>query len=173
YSGGSVTKGANGTTSMGTDLSLRLSGATNVSLNGFVARINAASASALHAQLDILASYTLKNGNSISLRGKLLGGGARAAVDQSVAYLEYGMPLHVPVSRLRTPGRVYGKVVDAISGKGVANALVRLGPQAAITDKDGNVAFGGVPGGEHRVSMSQEASLADAVFVGDAKLRVD
>src|SRR5439155_23126436 len=56
---------------------------------------------------------------------------------------------------------------------GIPGALVRLGPQVAITDKRGQVAFGGVPGGEHRVSMSQETSLADAVFIGDPSLRVD
>jgi len=63
--------------------------------------------------------------------------------------------------------------VDAVTGRGVSGALVRLGPQVAITDDRGQVAFGGVPGGEHRVSMSQETSFADAVFVGDPTLRVD
>jgi hypothetical protein len=50
---------------------------------------------------------------------------------------------------------------------------VRLGPQVAITDKQGNVAFAGVPGGEHRVSMSQETSFASAVLLGNPVLIVD
>jgi len=123
--------------------------------------------------MDVLAAHTLANGNRISVRARLTGGGTLSASDQSVAYLEYGIPLRLPVSRLRTPGRVYGRVVDATSGQGVANALVRLGPQVAITDRTGAVAFGGVPGGEHRLSMSQETSFADAVFVGDPTLLVD
>jgi hypothetical protein len=90
-----------------------------------------------------------------------------------VGYLEYSMPYGLPVSRLRTVGRVYGRVVDAVTGGGVPNALVRLGPQVAITDRTGNVAFGGVPGGEHRLSMSQATSFTDAVFVGDPTLIVD
>ena len=83
------------------------------------------------------------------------------------------MPLRLPISRLRTPGRVRGRVVDAVTGTGVPGALVRLGPQVAITDRDGEVGFGGVPVGEHRLSMSQETSFADAVFVDDPTVRVD
>jgi hypothetical protein len=93
--------------------------------------------------------------------------------DQSVAYLEYGMPVRLPIARLRTSGRVYGRVVDQASGRGVSGALVRLGPQVAITDRQGQVAFGGVPAGEHRLSMTQETSIANAVFVGDPTIRVD
>jgi hypothetical protein len=63
--------------------------------------------------------------------------------------------------------------VDAVSGRGVPGALVRLGPQVAITDRNGEVSFGGVPGGQHRLSMSQETSFANAVFVGDPTLVVD
>jgi hypothetical protein len=118
-------------------------------------------------------SRVIRNGNRVSLRARLIGGSSLSNSQQSVAFLEYGIPLRLPVSRLRTPGRVYGRVVDAVSGRGVPGALVRLGPQVAITDADGDVAFGGVPGGEHRLSMSQETSFAHAVFVGDPTVRVD
>jgi hypothetical protein len=90
-----------------------------------------------------------------------------------VAYVEYTMPLGVPVSHLHTPGRASGRVIDAATGRGVANALVRLGPQVAITDRNGRVSFGGLPAGEHRVSLSQEMSYADAVFIGNPVLHVD
>src|SRR5205085_10215456 len=112
-------------------------------------------------------------GAPTSRRTRLVGGPGLSASQQNVAYLEYEMPFGIPVAPLRTPGRVYGRVVDAVTGRGVPGALVRLGPQVAITDRSGDVAFGGVPGGEHRVSMSQEASFAEAVFVGDPTLVVD
>ena len=171
YSGGSIIKGTDGTITFGGDATTSLRW-LDLTLLGYATRVRTPG-TAWHSQMDVLAAHTLANGNRIGLRARLTGGGTLSASDQSVAYLEYGIPLRLPVSRLRTPGRVYGRVVDATSGKGVANALVRLGPQVAITDGSGEVAFGGVPGGEHRLSMSQETSFADAVFVGDPTLHVD
>ena len=172
YSGGAITKGTDGTLTFGGDASVRASKTLQLSLQGFATRSDVVGQE-WHTQADVLLSHQLRNGRSVSLRARLLGGGAIPSSDRSVAYLEYAMPMRLPVSRLRTPGRVYGRVIDAASGRGVAGALVRLGPQLAITDKEGQVAFGGVPGGEHRVSMSQETSFADAVFVGDPTLVVD
>lgn len=172
YSGGSITKGTDGSSTIGGDASLRVTRTTDMTLMGYATRLRSVNAG-WHSQIDARASHALPNGTSVTLRARVIGGGSLRRADQSVAYLEYGIPLRMPVSRLRTPGRVYGRVVDAATGTGVPGALVRLGPQVAITDRDGEVAFGGVPGGEHRLSMSQETSFANAVFVGDPTLRVD
>lgn len=171
YSGGSITRGTAGTFTLGGDATLRLA-STDVSLVTYATRMSGPGG-AWHSQLDAHLSHPLRNGNRVSLRARLIGGGTLSAAEQNVAYLEYAMPLRLPVSRLRTPGRVNGRVVDAESGRGVPGALVRLGPQVAITDRDGSVAFGGVPAGEHRLSMSQETSFAQAVFVGDPTVVVD
>lgn len=171
YSGGSITRGTAGTFTLGGDATLRLA-STDVSLVTYATRMSGP-AGAWHSQLDARVSHPLRSGDRVSLRARLIGGGTLSAAEQNVAYLEYSMPLRLPVSRLRTPGRVNGRVVDAESGRGVPGALVRLGPQVAITDRDGSVAFGGVPAGEHRLSMSQETSFAQAVFVGDPTVVVD
>jgi hypothetical protein len=172
YDGGAITQGAEGTMTLSGDASIRLRRNTSVSMSGYATRVRQQSTQ-LHSQLDAFVTHSLPNGRTLTLRARLLAGGVYPRSDQNVAYLEYGIPLRLPVSRLRTPGRVYGRVVDAATGNGVAGALVRLGPQVAITDTRGEVAFGGVPGGEHRLSMSQETSFSDAVFVGDPTLRVD
>lgn len=172
YSGGSITKGAEGTLTFGADGTMRMGRSADVSLVGYATRAQFAGAG-WHSQLDVVIGRALRNGNRISLRARVLGGGSLSSAQQNVAFLEYGIPMRLPISRLRTPGRVYGRVVDAVSGRGVPGALVRLGPQVAITDAEGDVAFGGVPGGEHRLSMSQETSFADAVFVGDPTVHVD
>jgi len=172
YSGGALTKGATGSVTLGGDFTQRIGSATDVSVMGYALRQDIAG-NGWHSQFDAQVARWLANGSALRLRARLIGGGTVAATEENVAYLEYSMPTRLPVSRLRTSGRVYGRVVDAVSGSGVANALVRLGPQVAITDKTGKVAFGGVPGGEHRLSMSQETSFADAVFVGDPTLAVD
>jgi hypothetical protein len=172
YSGGSITRGADGMLSVGGDATIRVGRTGDISLLGYATRPQIAGVP-WQSQLDVMISRALRNGNRLSLRARLIGGGSLSGAQQTVAFLEYAMPLRLPVSRLRTPGRVYGRVVDAVSGRGVPNALVRLGPQVAITDAEGDVAFGGVPGGEHRLSMSQETSFTDAVFVGDPTVRVD
>lgn len=171
YSGGSITRGADGTLTFGGDATMRV-GSGAVSLLGYATRAQVAAAP-WQSQVDLMISRAMRNGNRVSLRARFIGGSSLPSAQQSVAFLEYGVPLRLPVSRLRTPGRVYGRVVDAVSGRGVPGALVRLGPQVAITDADGDVAFGGVPGGEHRLSMSQETSFAQAVFMGDPTVRVD
>lgn len=172
YSGGSILRGMIGSSTIGGDATLRLFDATSATLVGYMTRSDVAGAG-WASQLDARVVHGLKTGATISLRARLMGGGTVASRDRHVAYLEYGMPLRLPISRLRTPGRVRGRVVDAVTGSGVPGALVRLGPQMAITDRDGEVAFGGVPGGQHRLSMSQETSFADAVFVDDPTVLVD
>jgi hypothetical protein len=76
------------------------------------------------------------------------------------------------VARSQSPGRVEGRILDAESGRGIPNALVRVGGQVAITDSRGQVAFSHVPAGDHRVSLAQEHSLSDAVFIGDPTVSV-
>ena len=171
YSGGSVTRGTDGARTLGTDLSVRTTRSFEATLSAYATRV-VKPGGGWYTQVDAQIARLLPNGNSITLRARLLSGGALPN-DQSVAYLEYGIPLRLPVSRLRTTGRVFGRVIDAGTGLGVPNALVRLGPQMAITDGQGQVAFGGVPGGEHRLSLSQETSFADAVFLGDPTVVVD
>jgi hypothetical protein len=171
YSGGGLTKGLDASRTVGGDASLRFGKTTHATLIAYATRQETVRAE-WHSQIDALVSRGVRQG-IITLRARLLGGGSRTGSQQSVMYLEYGMPLRLPVGPLRTPGRVTGRVVDAVSGRGVPGALVRLGPQVAITDKDGEVSFGGVPGGQHRLSMSQETSFANAVFVGDPTLTVD
>jgi hypothetical protein len=172
YSGGSIVKGAERTVTVGGDATVRVGRVTNLSIISYATHLRDG-LDEWHSQVDARVSRLLSTGATISLRARLIGGGGLPASQQNVAYLEYEKPFGIPVAPLRTPGRVYGRVVDAVTGKGVSGALVRLGPQVAITDRQGEVAFGGVPGGEHRLLLSQETSFANAVFVGDPTVTVD
>jgi hypothetical protein len=89
-----------------------------------------------------------------------------------LVFLEYAIPLRLPTNQLAVPGRVRGQVVNE-TGRGVAGALVRLGPQAAITDVEGRVSFAGMPAGRYRLSLAQHASRQETVFDGDATVQVD
>jgi hypothetical protein len=63
--------------------------------------------------------------------------------------------------------------VDEQTGQGVAGALVRLGPQAAITDDEGRVAFAGLPAGSYRVALAQQLSSGSTLFTGNPVVVVD
>jgi hypothetical protein len=79
----------------------------------------------------------------------------------------------MPTGPARSPGRVRGRVVDDETGQGVAGTLVRLGPQAAITDDEGRVAFAGLPAGQYRLTIAQQRTQTPTVFTGDATVTID
>jgi hypothetical protein len=173
YSGGSVMRGVDPTLSVGGSGSLRFGGTFDA---GVIATANRLGTAVPYwiSNVDAQVSHVVRNGATVTLRARVMQGGfGLATATPAVAYLEYSMPIGVPVSRLRTPGRAIGQVIDAATGRGVANTLVRLGPQVGITDRNGRVSFGGLPAGDHRVSLAQETSYADAVFIGNAVLRMD
>ena len=50
---------------------------------------------------------------------------------------------------------------------------MRLGPQAAITDDDGRVAFAGLPAGSYRVALAHQLATGSTVFTGNPVVVVD
>ena len=168
--GMSITRGADAVVTIGGDGRLYLGPRTSVTFNGFQTRIP--SGGDRYSQLDAGLSQLLPTGSTVSLRVRLAAN-ANAARGREVAFLEYSMPLQLPVGRARSAGRVRGRVVDQETGRGVAGTLVRLGPQAAITDDEGRVAFAGLPEGEYRLSIAQQSAQGATVFTGDPTVRVD
>jgi hypothetical protein len=148
---------------------VRITSGTYITYNGF----QTSSIGGDHStQLDAGLSQLLSTGSTVSLHVRLLS----HAIDprsREVAFVEYSMPLKVPVGRVHSAGRVRGRVVDQETGLGVAGTLVRLGPQAAITDGEGRVAFAGLPAGEYRLAIAQQATLAATVFTGNPTVRID
>jgi hypothetical protein len=167
--GMAVTRGADNVLTIGSDGRVRITSGTYITYNGF----QTSSIGGDHStQLDAGLSQLLSTGSTVSLHVRLLS----HAIDprsREVAFVEYSMPLKVPVGRVHSAGRVRGRVVDQETGLGVAGTLVRLGPQAAITDGEGRVAFAGLPAGEYRLAIAQQATLAATVFTGNPTVRID
>ena len=167
--GMAVTRGADNVLTLGSDGRVRIRSGTYLTYNGFQ---TTAAEGEHNTQLDAGLSQLLSTGSTVSLRVRLLSN----AIDprgREVAFVEYAMPLKVPVGRVHSAGRVRGRVVDQETGMGVAGTLVRLGPQAAITDGEGRVAFAGLPAGEYRLAIAQQATQAATVFTGDPTVRID
>ena len=167
--GMSISRGANGLVTIGGDGRVQIGPNTSLTFNGMQTRVSGGDR---YSQLDAGVSQQLPTGSTVSLRVRLTGN-AYDGRSRELAFVEYSMPLQMPVGRMRTPGRVHGRVVDQETGHGVAGTLVRLGPQAAITDDEGRVAFAGLPAGEYRLSLAQQATQTATVFTGDPTVRVD
>ena len=168
--GMSITRGADDIVTIGGDGRLRLGPSTYLTFNGFQTSVR--SSGDRYSQIDAGLSQVLPTGSTVSLRTRLAAS-ATDARGREVAFLEYSMPLQLPVGRARSAGRVRGRVVDQETGLGVGGTLVRLGPQAAITDDDGRVAFAGLPAGEYRLSIAQQSTQGATVFTGDPTVQVD
>ncbi|MEO8337496.1 MAG: hypothetical protein ABI664_21145, partial [bacterium] len=167
--GMSITRGVSHLLTIGGDTRLRLMPATFLTVAGFSASV--LDGGDHYAQADATLSQYLSTGATVSLRLRVstLNDGR----GRQVAFAEYSTPLQMPTGRARSAGRVRGRVVDQETGQGVSGTLVRLGPQAAITDDEGRVAFAGLPAGQYRLSIAQQRTQTPTVFTGDATVIVD
>jgi hypothetical protein len=168
--GMSVSRGADQISTIGADGHFRVAPSTWVTFNGF--QTSVPSSGDHNAQLDVAVTQSLSTGATIGIRVRTISNIVDVSHRQ-VGFLEYSMPLQMPIGRAQVAGRARGRVVDQETGQGVAGTLVRLGPQAAITDGEGRVAFAGLPTGEYRLSIAQQATQTATIFTGDPTVRID
>ena len=167
-----VLRGAERVAMVGVDAQLQLTGSTRFAVLGATSRMERPDGG--YAYADARLMQTLPNGATVTARVRIGGQDLHEALlGQRLAYLEYSTPLQLPIGPSREPGRVQGRVVDQQTGRGISGALVRLGPQAAITDDDGRVNFAGLPAGSYRVALAQQLSSGTTVFNGNPDVRVD
>lgn len=167
--GMTITRGAAHLLTLGGDTRVQLFQNTALLLSGFSSAV--LDGGDRYGQIDGTLSQYLSTGATVSLRVRLSGMNAGQA--RQVAFVEFSTPLQMPTGRARSAGRVRGRVVDQETGLGVAGTLVRLGPQAAITDDEGRVAFAGLPAGQYRLTIAQQRATTPSVFTGDATVIVD
>ncbi len=168
--GMSITRGANDIVTVGGDARVRLLAGTYLTLNAYSTSIPSLNEHV--GQLDAGLSQQLRSGSTVSLRARFVSNPIDVR-GKEVAFIEYSMPLQVPIGRIHSAGRVRGRVVDQETGQGVADRLVRLGPQAAITDDQGNVAFSGLAAGEYRLSIAQQQTREPTIFTGNPTVVID
>ena len=149
-----------------------------VRAGGWSAQMSAAAAPALvHTTLtdsirtrlawaDGTIAYTSSRGQSLQFRVRTLGASVGLPAT-TTARLAWSRPLHLPAGRSQRVSRVMGRVYDAESGKGIANALVTLGEQAALTDDEGRVGFGGVLPDRYALMLDLGARQARGVGLQD------
>jgi hypothetical protein len=118
--------------------------------------------------MDARVERRFDNGATVGLHARALQNpGVFGAGNSSAVYLEYRMPFRLPTGRSREPGRAVGQVMDADRGEPVAGVLVRLGDQAAVSDRNGYVRFSGLDARVQRVTVDPTGVTAGAILVGD------
>jgi hypothetical protein len=171
YDGGSLMRGPVGMKTAGGSTSFRLTPWTTLSVFGYASRTKSFREQTA-TQVDAKLTQAFFRGSTLSVRARysaFLPGYRR----ENLIYSEVSIPFGVPTGRLRSPGRISGRLTDAETGQGLGGALVRLGPRAAVTDKNGVVTFAGLPPGEYRVSLASEASLSNTAIRGNPVINVD
>jgi hypothetical protein len=172
YNGRSASRGQIGSSTLGGSASLSITRSIALWVNGYAVRY-VSGGNPGYTQFDGRLTRTFPNGATLGIRARISTMVAPMQQAGRIAYLEYGMPLRIPVGRLRPPGTVSGTVFDAASGLAVSGALVRLGSAAALSDADGRVSFRRLPTGEYRVAVVEPGSSNDAIVSGDTRIVID
>ena len=126
-----------------------------------------------YAQSDVMITHAIANGAVIEFRDrttKYIGGIPGAGTN--ALYLELRAPLHVRSGFARAPGRAEGRIVDAASGRGLSNLLVRVGGESVITDANGRVSLSGLSPGKYGVSLESVDRASPGVLVGDVSVDI-
>jgi hypothetical protein len=88
--------------------------------------------------------------HKLTLRGRYNVIAPAITNNQIACALEYEIPIGVPIKRISEIGQLRGSIIDE-QGKGVANVLVSIGGNAALSDKQGNFYFASLTPGSNFV----------------------
>ncbi|MEP6619076.1 MAG: carboxypeptidase-like regulatory domain-containing protein [bacterium] len=123
------------------------------------------------AWLDATLAYQSSPGRTLTFRVRSMAAGIRMPNNTS-ARISYSMPLRMPVGRSKSTGRVVGRVYDAETGMGIANALVRVGEHSALTDDDGRIVIGGVAPSQYPVYVDLGSRQASGLGFQEPSMQI-
>lgn len=170
--GNTLTGSTSGVANAGVDLRVRLPLHLELAMSSSAQRATLGvfdGSGSWFSQSDARLDYRFSGGQTLSLRERIwqnpmMQGSANARA----VYLEFRTPLRLPIGPSRAAGRAEGRIVEAETKRPLAGALVRIGDQAAVTDRDGRVFFNGLAAARQRVSLDATGAAAGAMLVGDA-----
>lgn len=88
-------------------------------------------------------------------------------------YLDYAIPLRVPVGRTGETGLVSGRVMDTETNRPLPDVLVRVGDRAVLTDARGRWAVAGLAPGGYTVEIDPVSVGVGRVLMRPDALKVD
>jgi hypothetical protein len=159
---------------VGASADLHFPWSTNLRLSGYGDALPGQT-SLYFAQVDAELSHQLANGLALVLRDRFDNYAWRVVGPRSnLLFLELRAPLRIPTAFRHSTGIARGKILDEETGLGVGGALVRLGPEAAVSDKDGQVTFASLAPGVYHATVDGAAGSreVDALLTRDVAVEV-
>lgn len=92
---------------------------------------------------------------------------------QNDAMISYAIPFDLPVARRKNVVPVQGRLFDAESGSGLADAALDLGGQIAVTDAQGRFFFPAAEVGRHYLSLVRAGNATSMVPVRALPLELE
>ncbi|MDB5867516.1 MAG: hypothetical protein JWO70_5322 [Betaproteobacteria bacterium] len=126
------------------------------------------SATAGHDAFNVSLTHQFANQHRLSLTARRTGG----LDGQTDLMLTYAAPLALPVRRKKDMSSLMGRIYDAETGKGLANAVLSLGASAAVSDENGEFSFPAVTAGTYHLAIDRSDTLAHKVPVHKLPLQV-
>jgi hypothetical protein len=119
--------------------------------------------------LDFRLSHTLENRHVVAVLARY-NTGINAGTE---AMLTYTVPFDLPVGRKTDVATLRGRVVDAESGKGVADVVLRLDGLVAVSDSSGTYTFPSLKPGAYHLSIDRADAGAGRVPAKPMPIDVD
>ncbi|HEY6950976.1 MAG TPA: SPOR domain-containing protein, partial [Bacteroidota bacterium] len=96
-----------------------------------------------------------------------------ATSGRQVAYaLEYSVPIAIPVKRITAVGQVRGTITDE-RGNGVANALINIGEDAAVSTSSGEFVFSSLKPGVLYLTLDKASIGLDKITTQPLPMELD
>lgn len=96
-------------------------------------------------------------GHRLTARARVVSFGGMRLRDASLLRVGYTIPIGLPVSPSHHSGRLIGRIYDAESGDPIANALVRVGDRAQLSDESGRIEFSGLAPDTYYVHVDRQS----------------
>jgi len=103
--------------------------------------------------LEIRLLRIFKGGRRLTVSARRTAWRGADSGSENALFLEYSIPLGVPLARRKSVGAVKGRVYDEETGRGIANTVVRLNGATAVTDSSGNYIFPAVRPGAYYLAL--------------------
>jgi hypothetical protein len=108
--------------------------------------------------LDAGLDQRLPFGHRLALRVMRSSSSGLVAHDQTIALLDYTIPLRVPTGRSGGRGSIVARVFDGGTGEPLRRVIVRVADRRLVTDASGRVIVAGLPPGVYYVDIDHSTA---------------
>lgn len=124
-----------------------------------------------YSMFDASIEHVFPFNHKISLRGRLTNFTPSPTSSDFACALEYSMPLGVPLKRISGVGQLRGTLKDE-KGRGIANVMVNVGEETALSDRHGSFFFASLKPGTTYITIDKASIGFDRITVQPMPMEV-